>query len=264
MPLNLTFFGTIDATSVLFLTFVLMFGILIIYLRREDRREGYPLEEESGRLESLEGLLFVAQPKVFLTSDGSGALSKPDYQRESFVGSASRTSGAPGTPLVPRGDPMQSGIGPGAFAQRARRPDTMPHGQPKIVPLRAVPAYQVDEKSPDPRGMQMLGADGEVGGLVTDVWIDRGEFIARYLEVAVTPATGSPPIEAKRVLIPMPLCDVSRSRGSVKTFTVLGSQFVGAPAITGETVTFDEEERASAYFGGGLLYATPARSEPLL
>jgi photosynthetic reaction center H subunit len=263
MPLNLTFFGTFDGPSLLFFTFVLLFGVLILYLRREDRREGYPLEDETGRLESLEGLMFVAQPKVFITG-GAGALSKPDYLRESFSGSASRTSGAPGTPLVPRGDPLQAGVGPGAYAQRAKRPDTMPHGEAKIVPLRTLPAYQIDPKSPDPRGMQIVGADGAVGGLVTDVWIDRGEFVARYLEVAVTPAAGSPPIAAKRVLIPMPLCDVSRSKGRVSTFTILGSQFVGAPAVVGDTVTFDEEERASAYFGGGLLYATPARSEPLI
>jgi photosynthetic reaction center H subunit len=262
MPLNLTFFGTFDGTSLLFFTFVLLFSVLIIYLRREDRREGYPLEDESGRLESLDGLLFVAQPKVFITGGGAGTLSKPDYLRESFAGSASRTSGAPGTPLVPRGDALQSGIGPGAYAQRARRPDTMPHGEAKIVPLRAIPAYQIDAKSPDPRGMQILGADGAVGGLVTDVWIDRGEFVARYLEVAVTPVAGSPPIEAKRVLIPVPMCDVTKSK--VSTYSVLGSQFVGAPAVAGDTVTFDEEERASAYFGGGFLYATPARSEPLI
>jgi photosynthetic reaction center H subunit len=264
MPLNLTFFGTVDAASLLFLIFVLFFVGLIIYLRREDRREGYPLEDEvSGRLEGLDGLLFVAQPKVFIMPDGGAALTKPDSLRETFLGSASRTSRAPGTPLAPRGDPMQAGIGPGAYAQRARKPDMMFHGQPKIVPLRAVPSYQIDEKSPDPRGMAMLGADGAVGGGVTDVWIDRGEYIARYLEVAVTPVAGAPPIEAKRVLIPMPLCNVTR-RG-VSTHAILGAQFVGAPALTsGETVTLDEEERASAYFGAGLLYATPARSEPLL
>jgi photosynthetic reaction center H subunit len=262
MPLNLTFFGTFDGTSLLFFTFVLLFTILIIYLRREDRREGYPLEDESGRLESLDGLLFVAQPKVFITGGGAGALIKPDYLRESFLGSASRTSGAPGTPLVPRGDPLQAGIGPGAYAQRARTPDLMPHGEAKIVPLRVLPGYQVEVNSPDPRGRQILGADGAVGGLVTDVWIDRGEFVARYLEVAVTPAPGSPPIEAKRVLIPVPLCNITKSK--VSTFSVLGAQFVGAPAVSGDTVTFDEEERAGAYFGGGLLYATPERSEPLL
>jgi photosynthetic reaction center H subunit len=62
----------------------------------------------------------------------------------------------------------------------------------------------------------------------------------------------------------MPLCNVSKSKGAVSTHAVLGAHFVGAPAISGDTVTFDEEERASAYFGAGLLYATTARSEPLI
>jgi photosynthetic reaction center H subunit len=264
MPLNLTFFGTIDGASLLFLTFVVFFVGLVIYLRREDRREGYPLEDDvTGRLEPMGGLIFAARPKVFIMGGGADDLVKPDGLRESFTGSASRTSRAPGTPLVPTGDPMHAAIGPGAYAQRARKPDVSIHGAPKIVPLRSVPAYQIDAKSPDPRGMQIHGVDGAIGGLVTDVWIDRVEYIARYLEVAVTPVAGGPPIEAKRVLIPMPLCNVSR--GSVSTHTVLGSQFAGAPALSGgDTVTFDEEERASAYFGGGLLYATATRSEPVL
>jgi photosynthetic reaction center H subunit len=264
MPLDLTFFGTIDASSVLFLTFVLFFLGLVIYLRREDRREGYPLEDDvSGRLETTGGLIFAAQPKVFILAGGGETVSKPDSLRESFTGSASRTSRAPGTPLVPRGDPMHAGIGPGAFAQRAKTPDMTLHGEPKIVPLRAVPAYQIDDKSPDPRGMKIVGADGVVGGVVTDVWIDRGEYIARYLEVAASPAAGSPPIEAKRVLVPLPLCSVRWT--GVSTHAVLGAQFVGAPALSGaDSVTFDEEERAAAYFGAGLLYATPARSEPIL
>jgi photosynthetic reaction center H subunit len=44
---------------------------------------------------------------------------------------------------------------------------------------------------------------------------------------------------------------------------VLGSQFAGAPALANpDQITFDEEERVAAYYGGGLLYATPARLEP--
>ena len=47
--------------------------------------------------------------------------------------------------------------------------------------------------------MRVLGADSEIGGMVTDVWVDRAEALIRYLEVEVT-AEGGP----KRVLLPMP------------------------------------------------------------
>ena len=41
-----------------------------------------------------------------------------------------------GAPLEPVGDPLLAGVGPGAWAMRADRPDVDPHGAPKIVPLR--------------------------------------------------------------------------------------------------------------------------------
>ena len=42
-------------------------------------------------------------------------------------------------------------------------------------------------------------------------------------------------------------------------------QFAGAPAANATgTITLYEEERVQAYFGGGYLYATRARQEPIL
>ncbi|WP_458440155.1 hypothetical protein, partial [Pseudomonas aeruginosa] len=64
---------------------------------------------------------------------------KPNADRETPVFSASRRTNISGAPLSPVGDPMLAKVGPGAFAQRARRPDMMAHGGPKILPLRAAP-----------------------------------------------------------------------------------------------------------------------------
>jgi photosynthetic reaction center H subunit len=56
----------------------------------------------------------------------------------------------------------------------------------------------------------------------------------------------------------------TKGRG-VKVRSILASQFLKAPRIKSpDSVTFLEEDRICAYFGGGALYATPARSEPLL
>ena len=45
--------GSLDITQLVFFAFVLFFVGLIFYLRREDRREGYPLEDEAtGLIES--------------------------------------------------------------------------------------------------------------------------------------------------------------------------------------------------------------------
>ena len=189
-------------------------------------------------------------------------MTKPNSQRESQEVAARRTSRAPGSPLEPTGDPLLAGVGPAAFAHRQKRPDLLLHGAPKIVPLRVAAGFSIDSKDADPRGMTVVGADGATAGVVSDVWVDRGEYMIRYLEVELTTAPG---VTAKRVLAPMPLVVVNKSKRTIKVDALLASQFANAPALENpDQITFDEEERVAAYFGGGLLYATPARSEPLI
>lgn len=263
---NAFFSGNIDVTELILVAFVLFFVGLILYLRREDRREGYPLEDEvSGRLEAAGGLFFAARPKAFLLAHGEGVLAKPNAVRESQDVAARRTSRAPGSPLEPTGDPMLSGVGPGAFAQRARKPDLMMNGSPKIAPLRVAGDYSIDGKDADPRGMTVVGADRVAAGVISDLWVDRAEYMVRYLEVALTPLEGPPTAAIKRVLVPMTMAVVNKSRNTVRVDAVLGSQFAGAPALENpDQITFDEEERVCAYYGGGFLYATSKRSEPYL
>ncbi len=84
----------------------------------------------------------------------------------------------------------------------------------------------------------------------------------RYLEMT-SPNAGIGPL-----LVPMNLTKIVRNshKGrSVKVRSILAEQFEQAPRIkSADSVTFLEEDRICAYFAGGALYATPARSEPLL
>ncbi len=255
------FAGTVDLTALIVLTFVLFFVALIFYLRREDRREGYPLEDEmTGRLESAGGLFFAARPKSFIMS-GQNTITKPNADRDTPRTNARRTSRAPGSPIEPTGNPLLAGVGPGSFAHRADRPDRTVHGATKITPLRAAPGFFIDGSRSDPRGMTVLGADGVSAGVVSDVWIDRAEYMIRYLEVASGPSEGV----ARGVLVPMTMAVINKSNRTVKVDAVLGSQFSDAPTrASADEVTFLDEERTCAYFGAGYLYATPARSEPWL
>jgi len=92
-----------------------------------------------------------------------------------------------GAPLVPVNDnPMLDGIGPGAWADRADVPDLDFEGRVKIVPLRAAPHFQVSAKDRDPRGLPVVGADGEVGGTVVELWVDMAESLFRYLELEIS------------------------------------------------------------------------------
>lgn len=268
---NIEFFGSFDVTALALTLFTLFFLGLVVYLRREDRREGYPIEDDvTGRAEPAQGLFFVAQPKTFKLAHGA-PVHKPDGLSDSRDIAATRRSRVSGTPLQPVGDPMLAGVGSGAYANRARTPDLTDHGDVKIAPMRRAPDFAIDRSDPDPRGMTVLGADRLPAGVVSDLWIDRGEIMVRYLEVEL--ASSSPTgltvvgraTAGRRVLLPITMATVSRRTRTVKVDAILAHQFADVPALEAEDiVTRDEEERVCAYYGAGYLYATPARTEPLL
>ena len=164
----------------------------------------------------------------------------------------------PGAPLDPPGNPMLSGMGPAAYAERADRPDLTVHGAARIVPLRADDAFSLDPRTPDPRGLRVVGLDGAVAGTVVDVWVDRAEPAPRYYEVALASGGGA-------VLLPATMARVSTRHGEVRVKSILAAQFADVPRTAApERVTLLEEDRIQAYFAAGHLYATPARSRPLL
>ena len=133
----------------------------------------------------------------------------------------------------------------------------MQNGSPRIVPLRADASYHVEERDPNPVGMDVVGADGVKAGTVSDVWVDRAEALIRYLEVSVG---------ARTVLLPINFADkIDNARRTVKVNAILGKQFADVPGTKNpDQVTLLEEDKIVGYYGGGLLYATPSRAEPLV
>lgn len=249
--------GTFDVTEMVFLAFVLFFLALLVYLRREDRREGYPLEDEvTGRIDTPGGVLSAATPKTFHMPFDRPSVTTPTKGREPVDIAAERTFRSPGAPYHPTGNPLVDGIGPAAWADRAKHTDLDGEGRNRIVPIGAAEHIEVHARDADPRGMTVIGADGEVAGTVSDLWVDRAEHVIRYLEVD----TGK-----KKVLAPMGMSVVHGKKGVVEVDAINAADFAAAPtpAKKGE-VTFYEEERIVAYFGGGYLYANSARQEPLL
>lgn len=164
----------------------------------------------------------------------------------------------PGAPYTAGSDPMREGIGPGAYANRADRPDVTIHGEPKIVPMRADANFFIEPRDPDPRGMAVIGADGVVAGTVIDVWVDRSEPQLRYLEVKLASS-------GREVLLPV---GYARIRGRDRTISVMSiraAQFDGVPGIkTPERVTLLEEDMIMAYYAGGYLYADESRLGPIV
>jgi len=245
--------GNIDVALLTFYAFVLFFVGLVVYLNRESRREGFPLEDDFGGKIHSKALINDASPKLFRLPFGHGTRSTADYPREALDLPAQRER-FPGSPLRPTGNPLDSGMGPGAYADRAKVPDLDLEGHPRIVPLANAHGMRLDTRDRNPIGMSMVGADGVSAGPVTEVWVDRADRLIRYLQVD----TG-----AKQVLVPMMMSKIGR--GKVVCDALNGAQFAGAPAapIDG-TITLYDEERAQAYVGAGYLYATPERQEPLI
>ena len=250
------FTGYIDLAQVLLYLFWIFFAGLIYYLVRENHREGYPMESDSLGTATIRGWP-IPSPKTFKLADGH-EVTVPDLKRGEPAFSAASTGASPGSPIEPKGDPMLAGVGAGAWSNRADKPDLTAHGTVKIVPLRVIPAYGVSDNDPDPRGKPVLGADGKQAGTVRDIWLDQSEMLFRYLEVETSAELG-----ARRVLLPIPFARIRRDR--IEVNSIMARHFAQVPATRKpDEVTFLEEDRISAFYGGGTLYAEPKRSEPLL
>lgn len=244
--------GYMDVAQMVLYAFWIFFAWLIFYLRREDRREGYPLESEPG-VQEPSGVVWIPDPKVFRMPDGR-EYHVPRGDTDAGRPLAAKPVGAwPGAPLVPTGDPMRDGVGPAGYALRVDIPDVTYHGDLKIAPMRNATQFSVVEEDPDPRGMKVFAADGKVGATCVDIWVDCAESMIRYLEVEVT--------EELRVLVPVPLARITRDGIYVRTITA--EQFAHVPVLANpDQVTRLEEDKITAYYAGGQLYALPERQEP--
>lgn len=249
----------LDVAQVTLYVFWIFFGCLIYYLRREDKREGYPLDSTALGGGIVHGFPRMPDPKTYLLRDGHTA-TLPNHKNDRRDVALAPVAPWPGAPLEPTGNAMLDGVGPGSYADREDVPELNVDNVPCIVPMRLAEGTYLEARDPDPRGMKVMGADSEPGGVVTEVWVDRAEALIRYLEVEVTTSAG-----AKRVLLPLPFAKIDGRRGRVWVNAILGSQFADVPATKSpDQVTKLEEDRIVGYYGAGTLYATPARQEPLL
>jgi photosynthetic reaction center H subunit len=242
----------IDIAQLVLYAFWIFFAGLVYYLARENHREGYPLDTDRG---ISDGWPTPKQPKFFRLSSGEvKEVPRPESSTPTL--NARPINHWTGAPLEPVGNPLLAGVGPGSWSERADVPDLDFHGAPKVVPLRTLPDFDVDPKSIDPRGADVIGADGLVAGVVRDLWVDNSDVVFRYLEVEVAS-------NGRIVLLPWTFSRVTRS--GVKVHAIKAEQFADVPGTRNpDIVTFLEEDKITAYFGAGLLYADESRAEPLL
>ncbi|MBB4267192.1 photosynthetic reaction center H subunit [Roseospira visakhapatnamensis] len=253
--------------------FWFFFAALIFYLRREDRREGYPLEYDvSGKIEKT-GWFWMPPAKTFNLFHGGTSVA-PDYKRDTRPLKAKRVAPWPGSPFEPTGtNPLADCIGPASYAEREDKPELTLENTPKIVPMRAAKDFSVESSGPDPRGMTVIGSDGQAAGTITDIWVDTAETFVRYFEVQLgsaapapslatkggkAPAKGAAPAApaGKMVLLPVNFAHIDKGTRTVSVSAIPAGRFAQVPATAQPNqVTKLEEDKISAYFGGGFLLA---------
>ncbi len=255
------FFGNFDLASLSIWLFWIFFALLIYYLQTENMREGYPLEDDDGRLAANQGPFPVPKPKTFKLPHGRGEVTVPSAANEAAHRrtdlALAKTADGNGFPFVPTGNPLLDGVGPASWAPRRDVPELDGKGHPKIVPMATHAQFRV-AAGRDPRGLPVEAGDGAIVGVISDMWIDEPEQLVRYLEIELDAAQG-----AGRRLVPIQLAKIKSDR--VKVRAIFGPHFAAVPQTRSPTqVTLLEEDKITAYYGGGKLYASAARLEPQL
>ncbi|MEN9851655.1 MAG: photosynthetic reaction center subunit, partial [Pseudomonadota bacterium] len=242
-------FGSFDLASLSIWLFWGFFALLVYYLQTENMREGYPMELEDGSRAPNQGPFPVPAPKTFLLPHGRGSVTVPNGEREAREVALGRTAVSEGFPHAPLGDPMKDGVGPASWAPRRDIPELDGHGHNKIVPMASASAFAVSAGR-DPRGLPVQAGDLEVVGTISDMWVDAPEQLVRYLEITLN--SGS------KKLVPVPMVKIQADR--VRINSLSSDLFEGVPATKSQTeVTLLEEEKISAYYAGGTMYAASKR-----
>lgn len=254
--------GNLDVASIALWLFFFFFIGLVIWIQKENQREGYPLINDDGTPADAGGYFSVPPDKTFKLPHGRGEYTVPSGQtpeRTDFHDKLARSPDSEGFPWSPTGDPLADGVGPAAWAPRRDEPELDGHGHAKIQPMSAIPGYQVSAGR-DPRGLPVQAADGAIVGKISDMWVDVPEQLVRYLEIDLEPEFGG----GKR-LVPMTLAWIGWIKPVVAIHSLYGKHFAGVPTTKSATqVTKLEEEKISTYYGGGKLYADEGRLEPQL
>lgn len=256
------FFGNFDLASLSIWLFWIFFALLIYYLQTENMREGYPLENEDGTTAPNQGLFPVPDSKTFLMPHGRADVTVPslanedEHRRTDLDDVMEATAVSQGFPFEPKGDAMLAGIGSGAWTPRRDEPELDGHGHAKIQPLAKRDDMHVSAGK-NPLGLTVVGGDGEEVGTIADMWIDVPEQLVRYLEIQLDADHGG-----GTRLVPIHFCQIWKR---VTINAIHGKHFAAVPLIkSAEQITKLEEEKISAYYGGGILFADEKRAEPLI
>lgn len=253
-------FANLDVASISLWLFFGFFVALVIWIQRENQREGYPMIDEDGSQADAGSVFPNPDDKTFYLPHGRGTYTVPSQQppeRAEIDDLVVMGSPGGGFPFDPKGDPMLDGVGPASWAPRRDEPELDGKGHPKIVPMAGLDNFAVSAGL-EPRGLPVVAGDGAIVGKIVDMWLDEPEQLVRYLEIELDSEFG----EGTR-LVPLTMARILP--GQVRIKSIFGKHFANVPRTKAPNqVTKLEEDKICGYYAGGTLYAEARRQDPVL
>ena len=211
MPCRGAITGYIDVAQVVLYAFWIFFAGLIFYLRREDKREGYPLEIERSGDVGGRASRSSPSPRPSCSPHGGTRLSPRATSATARRSTPKRPSPGPARRLARPAIRCSTASArlPTPMRVRYARPH---HRRPRPRSCRCASPTDFIDRAARSRSARHDGGRRrrQVAGTVTDVWVDRSEIAGPLLEVDDRRA-------GKRVLLPMTLlADRQRRSGQVK------------------------------------------------
>ena len=120
----------------------------------------------------------------------------------------------------------------------------MAEKETKIAPLSEMNEFKVSGDDPDPRGWDVVGADGRTVGTVKDLLVDREAMRVRYLEVEL--ADGG-----QRTLLPIGTAQLDDETDRVLFHQLRPEELAALPAYDYKAFTREYEHSVVTRFGPG-------------
>ena len=238
----------IDFAETALVLFALGFLGIVVFLRRLDKREGYPMKASPFDPQPLLGSPLPLDPKTYLLNEGGTTVAPHHYAQPPTA--VVPLYGFGGTPLSPVGNPLLAALGPGAWVMRRNEPMLTEKGELMLQPLRKLEEWSVEQGEADPRGMAVFDRRYLEIGTVHDVWVDQSIKILRLLEVELRPG-----LAAGRVLVPIFHTVIHEKAREVRVTALEAHQFADLPMpARPDEITAREDERLNAYFAAGYFY----------
>jgi len=247
MPLGSITYHIDFAETALVLFFLGFLGI-VWFLRRLDKREGYPMKTSPFSARPMLGFPSPPDPKTYLLEEG-GTTVAPHYYPQPPSRAVPLYS-FDGTPMTPVGNPLLAALGPGAWVMRRDEPMLTEKGELMLEPLRKSKEWSVEKGEADPRGMVVFDRRWKKVGVVHDVWVDKSIKILRLLEIELRAGLAS-----GRVLVPIFHTEIDEQAREVRITALEAHQFADLPMPSKpDELTAREDDRLNAYFAAGYFY----------